>query len=102
MSGNAVVEVWASNLHEQLAVIMDVLEVYPYVAIDTEFPGIIVRPVMSLRSSYDYHYNTLKSNVDLLKLIQLGISFFDENGRPPENSPSTWQFNFHFSLQECN
>jgi hypothetical protein len=37
--------------------------------------------------------------VDLLKLIQLGITFADENGELAEECP-TWQFNFRFSLEE--
>lgn len=65
----------------------------------------------------DYHYQTLRCNVDLLKVIQLGITLFDENGEPPpphptdenglpiyENNlmpcPCTWQFNFQFSKEE--
>ena len=35
----------------------------------------------------------LRCNVDLLRLIQLGITFADENGELPEDCP-TWQFNF--------
>lgn len=38
-------------------------------------------------------------NVDLLKIIQLGLSFLDKDGKPrPE--VSTWQFNFKFNLSE--
>jgi CCR4-NOT transcription complex subunit 7/8 len=37
--------------------------------------------------------------VDLLKIIQLGITLSDAEGRfPPE--VCTWQFNFHFSLKD--
>ncbi len=39
----------------------------------------------------------IKSNVDILNLIQVGITISDENGDMP--SPlSTWQFNFNFDL----
>jgi len=41
----------------------------------------------------------LRSNVDILKLIQLGITFCDENGELAEECP-TWQFNFRFNLEE--
>jgi CCR4-NOT transcription complex subunit 7/8 len=37
--------------------------------------------------------------VDLLRLIQLGITFSDESGELAEECP-TWQFNFRFSLEE--
>ena len=62
----------------------------------------------------DYHYQVVRCNVDLLKMIQVGITLFDENGEVPpphptdsngdpifENNlmpcPCTWQFNFQFS-----
>merc|ERR1712224_424525 len=38
-------------------------------------------------------------NVDLLELIQVGLTFLDKNGKPRENT-STWQFNFKFNLEE--
>ena len=39
--------------------------------------------------------------MDLLKIIQLGLTFLDENGNTPsEGMPSTWQFNFKFNLTE--
>ena len=44
-------------------------------------------------------YLRIKANVDILKIIQLGITISDGHGRMP--SPiSTWQFNFNFNL-EC-
>jgi CCR4-NOT transcription complex subunit 7/8 len=44
-------------------------------------------------------YQTLRCNVDLLKIIQLGITLADENGNLP-NEICTWQFNFKFNLNE--
>ena len=35
----------------------------------------------------------------MLKIIQLGITFYDENGNTPE-PVSTWQFNFQFNLNK--
>ncbi len=52
------------------------------------------------KSTADYQYQLLRCNVDLLKIIQLGLTFLDENGKLPENGPSTWQFNFKFNLTE--
>ena len=37
--------------------------------------------------------------MDLLKIIQLGLTFYNANGERPSN-PSTYQFNFKFSLTE--
>jgi CCR4-NOT transcription complex subunit 7/8 len=79
----------------------------------------------AFRGKSDYHYQTLRSNVDLLKLIQLGITLFSEDGETtparPQSSdsgidmnmpgsrkygnnatllPCTWQFNFRFSLKD--
>jgi CCR4-NOT transcription complex subunit 7/8 len=39
----------------------------------------------------------IKHNVDFLKVIQIGISLSDENGKCPE-PVSTWQFNFNFDI----
>ena len=81
---------------------------------DTEFPGIVARPIGAFTNKADYHYQTLRCNVDLLKMIQLGITLFspegevppatgtDANGQPYHNlvpAPCTWQFNFRFSLE---
>ena len=38
-----------------------------------------------------------RCNVDLLKMIQLGLTFSDNNGNSPPEC-STWQFNFKMSL----
>jgi CCR4-NOT transcription complex subunit 7/8 len=88
--------VWAENVEEEMAVIRQVVEKYPYVAMDTEFPGIVAKPVTETYSP-DYHYKSLKVNVDLLKIIQLGLSFADEEGNFAPECPC-WQFNFAFDL----
>lgn len=46
---------------------------HPYVAMDTEFPGVVARPYGTFRSHTDYLYQTLKCNVDLLRLIQVRL-----------------------------
>ena len=65
---------------------------------DTEFPGVVARPIGSFKTSSDYHYQTMRCNVDLLKIIQVGITLADEDGNYPQDV-STWQFNFHFSVK---
>ncbi|EPS38381.1 hypothetical protein H072_7886 [Dactylellina haptotyla CBS 200.50] len=98
-AATAIREVWKGNLEAEIAVLRDLVEEYPYIAMDTEFPGIVARPIGGFRSKADYHYQTLRCNVDMLKIIQLGITFYDENGKTPE-PVSTWQFNFQFSLAD--
>lgn len=65
---------------------------------DTEFPGVVARPIGNFRTQTDYHYQTLRCNVDLLKIIQLGLTLTDENGNLPPGK-KFWQFNFRFSLR---
>lgn len=40
----------------------------------------------------------MRCNVDLLKIIQVGITLADEDGNTPQDV-CTWQFNFHFSIK---
>lgn len=117
-------EVWKHNLAEEMDTLRRLVDRYPYISMDTEFPGLVARPMGSFRGKNDYHYQTLRTNVDLLKLIQLGITLFTESGDPPPQRPQssdsgvdinmpgarrangvamlpcTWQFNFKFSLKD--
>jgi CCR4-NOT transcription complex subunit 7/8 len=70
------------------------------------------------RGKSDYHYQCLRTNVDMLKVIQIGIALFNEDGEQPPARPSStdsadlrrtgsqaplpyaWQFNFKFSLKD--
>ncbi|KAK9763306.1 CCR4-NOT core DEDD RNase subunit [Basidiobolus ranarum] len=92
-------EVWAENLGQEMSYLRDLVEKYPYLAMDTEFPGVVARPIGTFKSSADYHFQTLRCNVDLLKLIQLGITLADERGNLPPGA-CTWQFNFKFNLSD--
>ncbi|KAH7850851.1 hypothetical protein Vadar_003752 [Vaccinium darrowii] len=92
-------EVWAENLEDELFLIEQVLADYPYVAMDTEFPGTIFHPVIEKhqlsRLSPDENYYVMKANVDALKLIQLGLTLSDSDGNLPGTHYSdVWQFNF--------
>ncbi|XP_077465101.1 CCR4-NOT transcription complex subunit 7-like isoform X5 [Stigmatopora argus] len=92
-------EVWANNLEEELKRIRHVIRKYNYIAMDTEFPGVVARPIGEFRSNADYQYQLMRCNVDLLKIIQLGLTFMNEQGEYPPGT-STWQFNFKFNLTE--
>jgi len=94
-----IVEVWANNLTEEFAKISEIIEEYNYVAMDTEFPGVVARPIGEFRTKSDYQYQLLRCNVDMLKVIQLGFTFLNKNGETPPGT-STWQFNFKFNLAE--
>eukprot|EP00184_Porphyridium_aerugineum_P004369 CAMPEP_0184700290 /NCGR_PEP_ID=MMETSP0313-20130426/11589_1 /TAXON_ID=2792 /ORGANISM="Porphyridium aerugineum, Strain SAG 1380-2" /LENGTH=358 /DNA_ID=CAMNT_0027159879 /DNA_START=366 /DNA_END=1439 /DNA_ORIENTATION=+ len=92
-------EVWEHNLEEEMCRISHILTTYTHIAMDTEFPGVVARPVGGFRNNSEYQYQTLRCNVDLLKIIQLGLAFADENGNLPKDCPC-WQFNFKFNLSE--
>jgi CCR4-NOT transcription complex subunit 7/8 len=91
-------DVWESNLEEEMNNIREILEDYPYVAMDTEFPGVVARPVGDYVQN-DITYHTLRVNVDMLKLIQLGLSFTDGEGNWAEGC-TCWQFNFKFNMED--
>ena len=91
-------DVWASNLEQEIREISELLPEYSFVSMDTEFPGVVAKPVGNMRAN-DYQYQTLRCNVDILKIIQLGITLTDKEGNRPPNV-STWQFNFQFSLKD--
>ncbi|XP_074579483.1 putative CCR4-associated factor 1 homolog 7 [Curcuma longa] len=96
-------EVWTENLESEFSLIREIVDDFPYVAMDTEFPGIVCRPLGSFLSNSDFNYATLKANVDMLKLIQLGLTFSDDLGNLPTcgtDRGCIWQFNFReFDVQ---
>jgi CCR4-NOT transcription complex subunit 7/8 len=87
--------VWNYNFVEEIRKLANLIDKYPYVAMDTEFPGIILRAYGDMR---DLQYQTIRANVDRLKIIQVGITLSDENGNFPPGVCS-WQFNFKFDLE---
>ncbi|KAF3622882.1 putative CCR4-associated factor 1 -like protein 7 [Capsicum baccatum] len=90
-------EVWNENLEEEFVLMREIVDDFPFVAMDTEFPGVVIRPVGNFKSINDFNFQTLKDNVDMLKLIQLGLTFSDENGNLPKcgtDKYCIWQFNF--------
>jgi len=116
-------EVWRHNLEAEFAMLRQLITKYPYVSMDAEFPGIVARPIGNFAGSKaEYHYQTLRCNVDILKPIQIGITLWTAEGELPPQQPDqsilsqthgklpygnnlmyvpcTWVFNFHFNLEE--
>ncbi|KAF2262061.1 ribonuclease H-like protein [Lojkania enalia] len=115
-------EVWRHNLHQEMDLLRALCSQFSYISMDTEFPGVVARPIGDFQSKASYHYQTVRCNVDLLKIIQLGITLFNVNGDVPPSHldpsgliykpkalqqyasnivvcPCTWTFNFEFSLE---
>jgi hypothetical protein len=91
-------DVWASNLEQEMRIIADLIIDYPFVAMDTEFPGVIAKPAGSFKTLESLEYQAMRCNVDILKIIQIGITLGDARGDTPAPC-CTWQFNFKFDLQ---
>jgi len=111
-----VVDVWASNLRAVFEQLASLVDDYPYVAMDTEFPGVVARPLTTPpagagKASLDaYRYQTIKCNVELLRLLQLGLAFCNEKGEVSAAAAAggadstgaaagvVFQFHFKFNL----
>jgi CCR4-NOT transcription complex subunit 7/8 len=93
-------EVWQDNLEAEMEFIREMVERFPFVAMDTEFPGVVAKPVPTTfkngKERQEWNYRAMKMNVDMLKLIQLGLTFTDAAGALPVwgGERCVWQFNF--------
>ena len=96
----SIVNVYQFNLAQEFSKIRNLItkQKYNYVAMDTEFPGIAFNPENYTRDTdlRDRKYHDIKVNVDSLKIIQIGLSFFNKNGETPPDT-TTWQFHFEFN-----
>jgi CCR4-NOT transcription complex subunit 7/8 len=97
MDEGQILNLCKEKLHAEMKSIRQLIGKYNYISMDTEFPGVVAKPVGNFKSQSSFAYQQLRCNVDLLKIIQLGISLSDGEGNRPL-PVNTWQFNFVFSL----
>lgn len=96
---NPVIDVWSNTFDKETLEIQAIIKQgFTIISIDTEYPGVIHKQKYNDRTTVST-YNTMKSNVDKLKPIQLGISLSSPDGSKPQ-TPSIWQFNFKFDSKE--
>ncbi|PPD73612.1 probable CCR4-associated factor 1 homolog 11 [Gossypium hirsutum] len=91
--------VFAEDSDSELLMIKEAILTYPFLSIDIEFPGTIFKPSKQViregNPVINYHY--MKSNVDVLQIIQLGLSLSDAQGNLLDfDFPFSyiWEFNF--------
>ncbi len=94
-------EVYFDNVEAEIKKIQNLVENYPIITFDTEFPGIVISNNIfnPNAESKESTYSTIKQNVDHLKMIQLGITLSDKYGKHPDGI-NTWQFNMKFNIKE--
>ncbi|MES1918430.1 CCR4-NOT transcription complex subunit 8 [Bonamia ostreae] len=90
-----VVDVWSYNLNQEMTNLSQSVELCSFVAINTEYPGIIIRPIQSYQNFNDYRYSVVRNNVNLLKIIEFSLTLFDENGKELEKAAN---YKFHFKF----
>ncbi|XP_054160991.1 CCR4-NOT transcription complex subunit 8-like [Oppia nitens] len=112
--------VWRHNLAEEFHQINQLVGDYPFVSLDTEFPGVMIGRSATTTGNgigvgggggifygqlggkwfdrNEQNYQFIRHNVDQLKVIQVGLALMDPTGRTPWDKcrVNAWQFNFQF------
>lgn len=70
-----------------------------FISIHQEIPGIVARPLGTFKLSADYHFQCLRSNLDILNLIQLSLCAVKMQDDKISNLV-IWQFNFAYDLTQ--
>uniref|UniRef100_A0A0K0F6P7 poly(A)-specific ribonuclease n=1 Tax=Strongyloides venezuelensis TaxID=75913 RepID=A0A0K0F6P7_STRVS len=92
-----IIDVWKDNLREVFSIIHKLVEMYPFVSVDSEFPGVVATPMGYFKNRKDFNFKRIICNVELLKVIQIGFTFFNAEGDLPPGNP-VFQFNFEFNM----
>eukprot|EP00933_Yihiella_yeosuensis_P050506 TRINITY_DN48307_c0_g1_i1.p1 TRINITY_DN48307_c0_g1~~TRINITY_DN48307_c0_g1_i1.p1 ORF type:complete len:420 (-),score=97.27 TRINITY_DN48307_c0_g1_i1:269-1528(-) len=90
-------EVWASNLRQEFLTLLGLLQAAGpgcSIALDTEFPGVLEEGLWM--SAKDVQYKGLRSSVELLKPIQLGLALAGSDG----TVLAVFNFNLRFDLRQ--
>ncbi|KAG6486816.1 hypothetical protein ZIOFF_055396 [Zingiber officinale] len=94
--------VWAHNLDEEFALIRSAVPFHPFVALDTEYPGVVVaskNPYCTL--PLPQRYELIRAKVEALRIVQVGLTLSDAAGNLPCAIYTdgtcvryVWEFNF--------
>jgi hypothetical protein len=58
-----IVDVYEDDLEATFAMLRNIVVDYPYIAMDTEFPGVVGKPVGKFRSQSEYHFQVSVENL---------------------------------------
>ncbi|KAL0239110.1 hypothetical protein PCE1_004801 [Barthelona sp. PCE] len=103
IEGHVIQDIWMDNVEFAMKEICFRVQQYPYIGIDTEFPGLVYPKAADLAKYKDQQlspYARLRMNVDRTRIIQLGLTLSDEHGNLPHTPPHTWQINFVFNIEK--
>nr|VZI20672.1 unnamed protein product [Spirometra erinaceieuropaei] len=90
-------DVWAHNFQEGMRLVRRLARNSRFVAVDTEFPGVVAKVFGEYTNSFEQAYHNIKVNIDMLRPIQIGFSFFGERGQSVD-LVSTVQFNLKWNV----
>lgn len=93
---NQIKDVWLDNFFVEMEKVSSLIDDYPYISMDTEFPGTVYLP---LDTENEFEYQIIRANCDNLKLIQVGICLTNEQGVLPNKKVHAWQFNLEFDIK---
>uniref|UniRef100_A0A0D3HAT8 poly(A)-specific ribonuclease n=1 Tax=Oryza barthii TaxID=65489 RepID=A0A0D3HAT8_9ORYZ len=90
-------KVTAVNLHREMSLIRSLMPTFPFVAVDTQFPGVVHPHPRGAGVTADDRYAAVRANADELCLLQLGITLSAADGRLPVDGALVefmWEFDF--------